>query len=521
MAKKHIMIDDIITEQRDRMQNLKKYYPFFVLYENTFSQYKEGKYSELDMGYITLASIRFLINENNFQEKDISYDEYEEFLIELIDRDFKKVMPEGDSLQDKKELVHYIFDKLKNDGKAFEFGFYDPEYGAKRVSRVKLIESIIKDGRVLYHVTSDGIEFYLDTKEIKDESKINIEQLLLEKMIHSNNFKGGIDVVKRINNEVRQLLLMKEDVIRLLSIDIYEGANALRRFMDKTAVWFTEEQKQFAKNKALVAKAVERLQFENINGGASERKAFEDISALDTELKKTIQNHSELITETARLSKLSGDIIERAKLKKLRPVFDFNESLNRIMHDDNPGMMQHILTPLFAPKTYKTFSITSIDNILSLKTDDRLKGEKIGDERMDASFVYQDELLDQSIGRNFAMLFTELLLRLERWKEISVKELNAILEIKFGKDIYLNRDYYSFLVNLAGKESYSMKKLLAKQDTMLEEYIFLYMDEAAKEKYGEYAFDIEYKDELIPLSDDEENERYISEFVIRRIENGV
>ena len=45
MALKHVMINDIIAEHSARMQNLKKYYPFFVLNETTFTQYKEGKYA--------------------------------------------------------------------------------------------------------------------------------------------------------------------------------------------------------------------------------------------------------------------------------------------------------------------------------------------------------------------------------------------------------------------------------------------------------------------------------------------
>ena len=45
MALKHVMINDIIAEHSARMQNLKKYYPFFVLNETTFTQYKEGKLS--------------------------------------------------------------------------------------------------------------------------------------------------------------------------------------------------------------------------------------------------------------------------------------------------------------------------------------------------------------------------------------------------------------------------------------------------------------------------------------------
>lgn len=107
-------------------------------------------------------------------------------------------------------MIAYIFDKIKNDGRAFEFHFYDPEVHENKVARVKLIDSHITQGTVYYTITAEGIEFYLDTKEIKDESKINVSQLLLEKMINANNFKGGIDVVRRINSQVISLIEQKE-----------------------------------------------------------------------------------------------------------------------------------------------------------------------------------------------------------------------------------------------------------------------------------------------------------------------
>lgn len=53
------MIGEIITEHRERMLNLKKYYPFFRLIDTSFSQFKEGRYEALDMGYIVMAVLRF------------------------------------------------------------------------------------------------------------------------------------------------------------------------------------------------------------------------------------------------------------------------------------------------------------------------------------------------------------------------------------------------------------------------------------------------------------------------------
>ncbi len=498
MALKSVMINDIISEHSARMHNLKKYYPFFVLNETTFSQYKEGKYGFLDMGYITMASLRFLINENNFHEKDVTYEEYESFMRELLKRDFHL----EESEEEEKQLILYIFDKLKNDGRAFEFRFFDPEARASKVARVKLIDSRIENGRVLYTITADGIEFYLDTKEIKDESKINVSQLLLEKMITSNNFKGGIDVVKRINSQVKQLVLEKEQVVKLLSIDVFEGAKAYEQYMQTTAKWFSEEQKLFAKNKALVDKAIERASFEKSDNGGNvslKSKAFAEISELETELKKTIYNHSNLIAETMELQQLSDNIINRAKLRKLRPVFDFRSALLKLMEKDRPMDMAYVLMPLFAPKLEKSFSVRSIDNMLTLRSDDKLKGEKVEKTALDIDFEYEDEILDRRIGANFARLFYELLDQLKKWNKISLKEYNGILEIKFGGEIYANRDYYSFLVHLAGKSRYSMSEMLEKQDTLLEEMVIAGMTEEEKDKFSDMEFEIAFGTDEVPL----------------------
>lgn len=167
MALKHVMINDIIAEHSARMQNLKKYYPFFVLNETTFAQYKDGKYAFLDMGYITMASLRFFINENNFHEKDVTYEEYEGFLRELLIRDFKLEVEPAEL----RELIAYIFDKIKNDGRAFEFHFYDPEVHENKVARVKLIDSHITQGTVYYRSQRKELSFIWIQRKLRMKAK--------------------------------------------------------------------------------------------------------------------------------------------------------------------------------------------------------------------------------------------------------------------------------------------------------------------------------------------------------------
>lgn len=481
MAKQYVMIHDIIEEQNARMQNLKKYYPFFVLSETALTQYKDGKYNGLDMGYITMAVLRFFIEENNFNEREISYTQCEEFIKKLLVRDFDVAIDEDDMA----DLVLYIFDKIRNDGKAFEFAFYDPGKKQKKIGRVRLIDSHIVDGKVLYFITSDGIEFYLDTKEIKDESKINVEQLLLEKMITGENFKGGIEVVKRINSEVNRLVREKDAIVDMLSYDVFAGAKAYETYMETVGKWFAEEQKLFAKNKALVDKAVAKANFESLTNGSVR---MDEISELELELKKTILKHGSLINSTIELQNISDNMIQKAKLKRLRPVFDFEQELQKMIKEERPDKMALILAPLFLPAINKSFSMTSIDNILTLRTEDEAKTVTAKKENVDSGFRYEDEIQEEQSGRNYGKLFYELMEVLSRWKKISLKEFNGFLEIRFGKEIYENADYYAFLTHLAQKQEYDISRMLKKQDTMLEKQVvdsILGYQKSAAEKNAE------------------------------------
>ncbi len=526
MAEKYIMIHDIMSEHKDRMLNLKKYYPFFVLCETTFSQYKEGKFMDLDMGYITMASLRYFINENNFHESEITYDQYEKFLSEILRREFQLELAEDEE----KELIGYIFDKIKNDGKAFTFPYFDPEEKKKKTARVKLIDSRIVDGVVLYHVTTDGIEFYLDTKEIKDESNISVQQLLLEKMIQSENFAGGIEVIKRINNEVNKLALQKKEVLDLLSYDVFSGAKASEEYMETVARWFDEESKLFEKNRALIDKAFAKANNANkeklanqgddmddtgkpaVKGMSASTAILSEIHKLDTELKKTIIKHGELIKETIELQNIADEMIARAKLRKLRPVFNFRDALKKSMDNNRVDQLGMLLSPLFMPKLTKSFSPESIDRMLESKLDNADFGEKVEKKQVDTDYVFEDEIEDTRISGNFGRLFGELLEQLWKHGKTTLPELMAIYEIKFGKEIYRNGDVYSFLVHLAQKDKYDLKKMQDKQDTFLEGLVMDSMSLEKKDQFANMVFDItfdvenvlkfgERKDEAFTITD--------------------
>ena len=474
MAEQTTMLREIIEEHSDRIKNMKKYYPYFRLAETSLMQYKDGQYADLDMGYITLAVIRFFIEENNFNEKDVTYQEYYAFLKELLKRDFELELEK----EEEQELVAFLFDKLKNEGKPFCFDYYDPMDHKRKTMRCRFMDSKIEDGVVYYYITSDAIEFYLDTKEIKDESTINVEQLLLEKLIGAQNFRGGTEVAKRINNEVGRLLRQKNEVLGILSYDVFAGVEAFEKFMGSTMRWFREEQKLFAKNSDLIHKALERAENDGEQGDYHSRyyQAIDEIYQLELELKKAIARHSELLSACTALQKKVGELVTKSKFAALKCSLDFNRIGQRLMERDRADLLEALVMPLFDIHGERTFNLGRLEDLLMVSPERTETPEtvSVGEEQ---DYIYEDEIEDARIQKNYILLFENLMQTLEKRNSITLKEWNEQLKKQLGEHILRNADYYSFLVHFVQKKEYDIKQIIERPDTFLEEAVKVYLEE--------------------------------------------
>lgn len=494
MAEEYILTRDIIHDHSKRMLNIKKYYPYFKLTENTFSGFAGGKYSELDMGYILMAVLRFFIEENNFNEKDITYEEYERFLHDVYRRDFQIPLDEDEE----KEVSAYIFDKISNGGRPFTYEYFDPIDRSKKTIRMKLIDSRIREESITYFITSEAIEFYLDTKEIKDESSISIAQVLLSKMITTKNYRGGIDVIRRINSEVSRLKIKKNEVLAILSEDVFEGTKAYEEFVNTGIKWFEDEQKLFAKNMELIETALQK-----ITSDEQYFSAVDDIYQLETELKRAIIKHSELLSACTDLQIKADAIIDKAKYNRLKPSFDFTYVLRKIMERDDVELLSKLVVPLFKTNVRKSFNLTSIDKMLSLKADKEEKAEEISENAEQVQYVYEDEIEEQRIYDNYHVLIRELLDCILQKEAVDLCEFNEILERKYTDKIFSNGDYYSFLVHISQKKEYDVDLVVEKPDTFFEEYLKDVVEKDEEDKYSGIVVALEFEEgNILKLKED-------------------
>ncbi|MBQ3666098.1 MAG: hypothetical protein II919_08345 [Lachnospiraceae bacterium] len=485
MSQEYTLIRDIVSGHNERMHNIKKYYPFFKLSEVSFGQYKDGRYEMLDMGYILMAVLRFFIEENNFREKLVSYKEYADFMHEVLVRDFAVSLEK----EEEKELVSYIFDKIKNDGKPFSYTYFDPEDKKKKTIRTKVIENKIKDDNVMYSISADAVAFYLDTKEMKEESNITVAQLLLSKMISTRNFKGGIEVIKRINNEVGKLIHQKNEILNVISYDVFTGIMMYEEFMDHTVKWFDEEQKLFKKNKELVNKALKSCESD-----MGYYAVMEEIYHLESELNKVIHKHSELLSACIALQEKTDEIIVRSKLGRIRSSLDFRKMLSELIKADDADKLQYYIQPLLKMAVKKTFSLTLLDNMLTYKPDDSEDAQKVQENEYDEDFRYPDEIEEERIFDNCSVLLELLFEMLMEQESFDLISYNAYLTEKLGSKCLLSADYYSFIVHLCQKNSYDIEETLKKPDTFLEDIICRNFEnhQSRFEKYKGLKFEIQY-----------------------------
>lgn len=479
MSEEYILTRDIIFDHNERMLNIRKYYPYFKLSEMTFRQYKDGRFGNLDMGYILMAVLRFFIEKNNFNEELVAYGEYEGFMSELLRRDFNIRAGE----QEEKELALFIFDKIRNDGRPFIYEYFNPVDKKRQSLRIRVIDSRIIDGKVYYSITPDAVEFYLDTKEIRDESKITVEQVLLGKLISSKNFKGGTKVVRRINSEVGMLLARKNEVLNILSRDVFQGVDAYEEFNNTVVKWFDEEQKLFLKNKELIEQALRQ--------GESENKyysAMEEIYQLESELNRAITRHGRLLRECTDLQIKADGIITKAKFGKLRISFDFGDFMKGLMEADRADLLGNIIEPMLGLNINKSFDLKNIDEMLTYGPEKAETGEKLDEEKME-DYVFEDEIESQRISWNYGIFIDILFDMVEENQTFTLKELEGKVAGLLGENVLKNGDWYSFLVHLCQKKNYNVSEIMEKPDTFLEEILKGHLD--GKEKYTGIAFGIE------------------------------
>lgn len=440
-------IDKVLKETQEtlpkRLRTLAKHFPYFeILKINTHSD----KFNTYDMGGLSIAIIHFMLYEGHLKDRGLAFEEIQVFVKKFIETSYEKEIENTTLL----ELTRYILRKMQNKGDFFSMPFYNPVSKKEDIVKIKYIifEPDPIQNKNLYRLTADGIDFFLQTKEFEEESKITIHLLLLKQLVKNGDYQTALQTLININVEVKKEERQKQEIIEELTMGYTTKYNAFQARMDKR---FEEERLLFKDT----MQSIETYQEEYLEGiedveSTKETIAFRRfVHSLKDELTKTTHIHAKMLGISAELAKRKEEIFSLRKRNMFKPSLNFVQLLEKAINNQNTSTLKNALSPLFLPHIHKTFSIDHLQDLLYLKREE--KKEDFSDIHNDMLIEKQptlDEQIKDRLHSNLKFYLRELLVLLLESKEVNLKDYISHLHKTYGEIALINQDIVVFIFSM-------------------------------------------------------------------------
>lgn len=339
-----------------RMQSLLIFRPLFELAQA--KRYPEYDRVALGFGVLLFILNNMLMGRNECEHRDVA-----KFLRQIIQDNYNQFLTEDESL----EMAYFFLDALRNNGRPFNYNYYDLESGAENTVKFSLIEmaSYKIHGQVSFRLSNFGLDLLFKTKELYKELHLSISQLYLRQQIEKGVFREAwrtVDdmyvQVKEIHEEINGLKLR---IIRNVSqVTIAEYAEIFNRVNEQ----FRREKEVFRSLRALLEDTFhqyqDKMRSANEDGqSAALAQTMDDLTKVSNKLDVVINEHNSLLHRQLSLSSL----MEEAMLESFVNTFRTKINMEREVLDEVIGaqssldQVRRIIHPLLRPGAHQFFNI--------------------------------------------------------------------------------------------------------------------------------------------------------------------
>ncbi|QFT87686.1 hypothetical protein FIU87_03390 [Bacillus sp. THAF10] len=139
---------------------------------------------------------------------------------------------------------------------SFQEQYYDEVTGKWETFRFQYLEvdrdvSDLDEGNIIYTLTSEAKELFLNTNEIQKQLPISIQQLLVELLIEKGDLKSALRMLESLNHRVLTLLkeekIHKDELLRNPKETIYKQNKRWSHQLVEVENQFREEAEKYAK----------------------------------------------------------------------------------------------------------------------------------------------------------------------------------------------------------------------------------------------------------------------------------
>ena len=438
--------NDVIEEIDARQENAKVYYPYFEIYRKLKSRQESSKY---DLVSIFIAILSFLLYTGKLDNRRIRYEDICDFVKYFIKKEYGKNISDSEN----QELVNQLLDDAQNKGTNFTFLYYDLKTKKRKQRHIKYIEiKLDEDGELNYYITTQGIDFYLKTKEFPDSTQVTINLLLFRKQIEKGSFRFAYDTVRRLNIEVQRKIEQKESVLEGLMYGGKEGIDAYNQYNQNVINQFAEEEELFTD----VTEIIKNLYNDILNNdkveslSTKEKESLDLIMKIQKELNKAVSEHTRLLREAISMTS-KYDEISNMKIKgSFSQKFQFEKEFEKITEELTPDKLQYIVSPFLLPKISKEFNPIKAfeEQRLTKQKEEIINSEKMVFKEMETI----DMLTQKRVENNMKFYFTVLVSLLKEKREVTLKDFAEYIKQNFKEEYLYNSDFIPFVIYMNSKK---------------------------------------------------------------------
>lgn len=445
-------IERLVNEMPIRMANLKKYYPYFEIknLNNT-----SPKYEKFNFEIILLGIVGFLLQEVEVKQRKVVYSDIKQFIKLYTERIYEGVSWDDISIQ---EFTDYILNKIQNNGVPFEYGIYNLKNSKTEEHYVRYIMFTHdeKDDKNYYGLTAEGIEFYLQTKEFGEESKVTIHLLLLQKMIENDDYDSALSHIINVNAEVRSIILKKREILEEFLTKGIGAYGEYEKYKERINRKFEEENDLFNATTEKVDKMLELKSDAKAEAiSKKDRNAINVLKEIQNELKRTVEVHSKLLNEILDLDKNKEIILAEKRANSFKEKFNFGNFLQGIVNQNDVTIFEHAVRPLFFAKKIKFFAEEKIEDMVlieeKIKKTEKNQSAYMG---IPKDLITLDKMVIGRLVSSYKVYIDFLFTYILEKDEFTVKEFVEYIKENHSEKFVKNKDFHTFLVHFFSSASY-------------------------------------------------------------------
>jgi hypothetical protein len=437
------LVDDFLKEIELRLEQVKVYYPIMEMLRKR----KVEEFSRLvpELSFLTLA---YLIYEGKLKHRGVTFRNLEKFLGKALKRILAKE-PEPEAIR---ELTTGILDGIQNGGRNFILNTHSFVTGNYKEKYIKLLDiKQSEDGVLNYHITEQGVDFYLKTKEFPEETKITINLLLFQKQMEKGAFGFAYETVRRLNMEVQKKKDRKNSLLEALMYGHFDFGEAYNNYHKSIVMQFEEEAELFNTAVRNVRSAFGEY-VERINRGEATRKetrTFTLIKIIEKEISWAQTLHTELLKEAVSFTKEYDKVLGFRRKAIFTERFNFQGEFEKLIAQNaKPELLKYLFEPLMNPHVGKSFNpLRALEPQRIARGDQPARESRESEAPVDRVTI--DDLTRNRVKENFIFYAARLLKALDTPKgQLSLPEFCSALIKEYTEDSVYNGDFVSFIIEI-------------------------------------------------------------------------